>query len=106
MPGFLTESQVFLFRKNFLVLKMVYYINQRVKHMNKIKLLVSGIFAMGLITMISCTNNSDNKETDAEELPNPQEGGDQERYNINAPDEEVIKLDSTAADTTITPPAQ
>jgi hypothetical protein len=71
--------------------------------MNKFKILITGIFAMGLMTMISCNNNKDsgNTETDAEELPDPQEGGNQERYNINAPDEEIIKLDSSAADTTL-----
>jgi len=74
--------------------------------MNKFKFLVTGIFAMGLMTILSCNNNNEKSETDVEELPNPEEGGDQERYNINAPDEEVIKLDSAAADTMLNKPAQ
>lgn len=65
-----------------------------------------GIFAMGLMSFMSCTNTTKTSEPDAEELPNPETGGDAERYNINAPDEEVIKLDSTIADTTIQDSAQ
>ncbi len=73
--------------------------------MNKLKLLVTGIFAMGFITLMSC-NNTDNKDTETESLPDPVEGGESERYNINAPDEEVINLDSTMVDSTVQDSAQ
>lgn len=83
---------------------MVLLTNQHDKHMNKLKLVI-GIFAMGFFTMTSC-NNSENTTTETEVLPDPEQGGDAERYNINAPDAEVINLDSTEVDTTVQDTAQ
>ncbi len=73
--------------------------------MHKIKFILLGAFAMGLITVTSCYN-SEKSENETEVLPDPAQGGDAERYNINAPDEEVINLDSTEVDTTVKDTAQ
>lgn len=62
--------------------------------MNKFKSLTSGLFVLGLLLFTSCNNNSKETETAPKEV----EGSDPTRYNINAPDEEVINLDSTRVD--------
>lgn len=75
--------------------------------MKKLQFIITGLFAMGLMTAMSCNNSQkDTTGEDVEALPDPTEGGDAERYNINAPDEQVIKLDSTAMDSTAVDTAQ
>ena len=62
--------------------------------MNKLKSLTTGLFALGLLLFISCSNNPKETET----MPTDVKGSDPTRYNINAPDEEVINMDSTRID--------
>lgn len=62
--------------------------------MNKLKTYTTGLFVLGLILFASCNNTPNETET----TPGAVEGSDPTRYNINAPDEEVINLDSTTVD--------
>ncbi|MVZ60471.1 hypothetical protein [Sphingobacterium humi] len=66
--------------------------------MNTIKIYTLGLLFSGMF-LLSC--NSSNSEGDANEAtPPPVEEGDVSRYNINQPDESVLKLDSTTVDST------
>lgn len=66
--------------------------------MNKVKAYTIGLFVLGLFLFTSCNNTP----TETETTPGAVEGSDPTRYNINAPDEEVINLDSTTVDSSAT----
>lgn len=66
------------------------------QHMNFKKSIISSLFAFGLLFLMSC--NQEKKQEDVGEDLTPVEGNDPTRYNINAPDEDLINMDSTNMD--------
>lgn len=66
------------------------------QHMNFKKSIISSLFAFGLLFLLSC--NQEKKQEDVGEDLTPVEGNDPTRYNINAPDEDLINMDSTNMD--------
>jgi len=66
------------------------------QHMNFKKSIISSLFAFSLLFLVSC--NQEKKQEDVGEDLTPVEGNDPTRYNINAPDEDLINMDSTNMD--------
>lgn len=66
--------------------------------MNTLKRIASlGAVAFFFASFIACNSATEGQESD----PTPAEDGLSERYNINAPDEELMNVDSADADSSI-----
>ena len=58
---------------------------------------ILGVSICSLMFMVSCNSGTEQQETGSE----PAENGLSERYNINAPDEELMNVDSAETDSAI-----
>lgn len=61
------------------------------------RIITTGLAFFFLVAVSSCNSGTEGQESDAV----PAESGLSERYNINAPDEELLNVDSADADSSI-----